>query len=249
MKKIILDAYTDRAEIYRFSQIRPSSEFLPQWFKSLPSTPELNITDKVLGFKKNMRGCAGFTDLYGTGFMLALWSDLLVEMGGKGDPWGRWQFSDEASAAAFHPDAQRNSFMPDSDYQHLKINSPWVLSSSSAIDWLVAPPVWNIANPSELVVPTGILNFKYQNHLNANILLKRAEERRVIHLKFGQPLLHLIPLTERPVEIRHHLVRHEEWVARLNYSGYGAKFIRSYNLLKKLIRKETTKCPFGGSHD
>ena len=237
MKKIIVNAYTNRQEIFEYSKLKPSSEFVPSWWKDLPSKPELVNTPEYLGYKLNMRGCPGFVDLYKLGYMLPLWSDLLVEVGAKGDTSYRWQFSDQYSDATVHPDHQRNKFLPDTEYQHIKINAPWLLETKEDLNWAVVPPTWNVDNPENIIIPPGVLNFKYQRQINANLLIKRDKESKIIKIKFHQPLMQIIPLTEKPVEFRFHLISNEEWENRKNAGGYGCIFSRSYYKLKSLMHK------------
>ena len=147
MKKIVLNAYTNRSEVYEYSKIQPTSNFVPNWWNDLPAKPELVNNEEFLGYKLNMRGCPGFVDLYKLGFMIPLWSDILIEVAPNGETWYRWQFSDQVSDATVHPDHQRNKFLRDTEFQHIKINTPWLLETNKDLNWMVAPPTWNLSNP------------------------------------------------------------------------------------------------------
>lgn len=236
-KPLIINAYTYREEILRHAHIESASKFLPDWWKELSPEPTLKLDEKTPSYYKNMRHCAGFLDLYRHGFMVPLWSDLLVELGEKGSPWLSWQFSDEESDAVVHQAHQRGSFLDEKKYQHLKLQTPWILDCKEDIDWIVAPPSWNISEPDDMIVPTGIVNFKYQRQINANMFMRRGDTNRVVHLEFGQPLLQMIPLTERKVIMNHHLIGAEKWKNMKQGGMYSAKFIGSYYKLKDRITK------------
>ena len=84
-------------------------------------------------------------------------------------------------------------------------------------------------------------SFYYQHATHINLLIQDNKE---IFIPFKQPILHLIPLTEREVVVHHHLVSEVEFERDRNRS-HQVSFIGSYFKTKKEIENQhSSNCPF-----
>lgn len=244
-KDIVLHCYTSRPDVFNYAPIRKTTAFLPEWWKALPPS---HAFENGLGRGATMKLCTGFTDLFAKGFVLPLWSDVSVGIGKKIDPdvethsyQFRYQFSDGTSSFVPHDAKQSGGFYPISEYQHLKLINPWIFSCAEDIAFLQIQPTWNFKNPEKMLVPPGILSFKYQVGAEVNTFWPRGVEDTVHDLAFGQPLTQYIPLTERKVKLQLHLISHEELLNRGSISKKTV-FLNKYRNNKKILKERG--CPF-----
>lgn len=233
-KAIQLDCFTAMPNTYKFTPIELSNNFLPAWWKKLPKTAQ----NWAVMDAPTMKSCAGLVDLYTKGVMLPMWSDLDILL--RPDSGYDWKFADGQSIVEPHPMFQTGSFLSDIGYVHMKIFAPWRFTCKEDIDWHFAQPVWNHEAAKDYCVPSGVLNFKYQHHVNINVLLRGTLNN--IHIPHGHPMAHIIPLSERPVKVHNHLVSEEE-LRKHNFQS--TTFKGSYYKQKKVIKEKESKCPFG----
>lgn len=237
-KKIVLDAFTNRLEIYDSAKPKEAKLFYPEWWKSMPKSLLLPNNIHPL---PSMKTCQGLIDQFKFGFIVPMWSDLNIEIGQIGNPEARWIYSDNFSEAVPHSELQRGSFLPDNIFFHLKLVNPWLFYCKENIQFQLTPASWHIKNPHEKIIPSGILNFKYQNSLNINAFFTRTESKRIENIKFGEPLLHLVQLSDRELIIKHHLVEEKEWIKFSSFSR-SLSFTKKYSMQKK--NKSEKSCPF-----
>jgi len=246
-KDIILHCYTADASVYNYAPIQKAANFLPEWWRNLPKfVPDSAGVDKLNPIP-TMKYCAGFTNIFSKGFILPLWSDLNLLIGELQDPGlpghndYRYQFSDLRSEIVVHLEEQYTGVYPTNAYQHLKLLSPWAVRCEEDIEFAAIQPTWNFNNPENMFIPPGTLNFSYQTNTNINFFWKRDKEKKLHNLTFGQPLLHYIPLTERKIQLQHHLVTVEEFkrVMSINTAtSFTNKYKKNINILKK------NNCPY-----
>jgi hypothetical protein len=95
----------------------------------------------------------------------------------------------------------------------------------------------NITNDFNLL--DGVLDFKYQNGTNINFFLNNTIRNQVL-LEAGTPMLHMIPLTEKKLEIKLHLIEEIEYTKMFALNNATPKFSGNYAEKKKL----NATCPF-----
>lgn len=237
-KKVVVDAFISNkfAHAYDYAPIDYADKFYPDWWKNLPKV-KIDF-DKMNRDDETMRLCAGFVDHYKRGLILPMWSDLMI----KTEPPDRYyfQFSDETSTCQSHSSVQRQGFYD--DHINIKIISPWLLRSEKDVYFTFLPPMWNNIKKPEYETAIGTVNFYYQNSTHINLLIKSPKN---IFIPFNQPILHMMPLTEREVVIKRHLVSEEEW-HRENRRMISLSFFGAYFKLKKHREnmEQKSKCPF-----
>lgn len=236
-KDIVLNLYTCAPSVFNYSPIVEAKKEIPSWFKKLPMPYFNSPADHDL----NMKVCTGVVDYYTNGFFLNLWSDLYLNIGRVGTTFYEWQYSDRESNLNTHRVDQWGHVLPETEYQHLKLQTPWIATCDTDIDFLVTQPDWRFDIDDKIHISSGILNFKYQCAMNVNLFIKRQKEDLEINLRYGTPLLHITPLTERKVILKTHLVDHPKFMA-IGAKNRPISFFRHYDLKKKIMR--TSGCPY-----
>jgi hypothetical protein len=174
--------------------------------------------------------------------MLPTWSDIAFKISDSGNY--QYDFAHQLCAITDHPQKQVGTFYDDSNSVHIKIETPWLFKCSTDINWLYSQPVWNQLAGRDFCIPSGVVNYKYQHETNLNILFRRKDQ--TVNFQHGEPLAHIIPLTERQLKINNHLIGEEEF-KKMKYLGAPTMFTNSYFKRKKIQQaKEAkeSKCPF-----
>jgi len=234
-KKIVLDCFTNNASAYEYSKPDHARKFIPDWWKKLPNSSNTFPADKI----GTMKGCFGFTEMYNRGFMLPLWSDLnIVKVNGQ----MHWQFADYNTVGTSHPAVQMGEYYDTEKYQHLKIHSPWFLKEKEGVLFHVSQAFWNVQPFGDYVITPGLVEFKYQSGTNINMFILKSISDLLI--EFTTPMLHYVPLDDRRIELKYHLLTDSEFSLIVN-AGSPNTFEFHYRKKKKLMQdREKSKCPF-----
>jgi hypothetical protein len=223
-KKITLDCFTFDAGVYEYAKIDKASKFIPK-------------EAKRLGTKEHptLKTCNGFLDQMTTGFVLPCWSDYKIHALDDGNL--DWIAASQVANIESHSREQMwNGFYE--DYANVKLISPWFINDKSGIKFAWVPPMWN-NQPDNVKNMTGVIDFTYQNVTNVVLMLKKNTK---LELEAGEPLAQMIPLTERKVELKHHLISTLDWNNRLLRP---MKFKNTYGFRKKIVEERNSSCPFG----
>jgi len=236
-KPIIINCYTDRAEVYNYFPVVPNKKIIPDWFKKLKAPYFKTPEDTQI----NLKLCPGVTGLFKTGFTVPLWSDLFLAVGEKGSEQYRWQYSDCRSSIETHGAEQYGNYANKTEYLHLKLISPWALHCDEPIEFLATEPFWSFKTLKNISILSGVIQFKTQTDNNINMFLRREEAKQEILLEAGTPIYTYVPLTERPIKVVTHLVSTEK-MQNLKSVGYSMTFLNHYAKKMQLTKKR--KCPY-----
>jgi hypothetical protein len=200
--------YTTRELAFNHAKPKRAIEFTPAWFKNLPTQSIPENIDGVLQLRKNLRSCPGFTSLYSSGFMFQMWSDLHLEAGPDNF---KYQFTDEISRILPHRTDQFGNCPIIESHFHIKLENPWWITADKNIDLLFSAPIWNSFGHDDFVVAPGA----YSAHVgvlqaNINLFVKRQQEKKSWSILLGQPLVHVVPITERQIKLHYELVTEKE---------------------------------------
>ncbi len=230
-KEIVLDCFTANANAFTHAKPEQAFKFLPAWWKniSLPDT-------KAFRPPTNMKHCRGFIDYFRYGFALPLWSDLHVKVGPIGTQYYEWQYSDLISNIEPHDFTQMGNFLKPETHVHLKLVNPWFFRSSEDIYWSWSAFGWKDFAPTNVHVVPGVISYTHQTSTNINLIVSRTETEQLIQLDFRTPLVHLLPMSERRVKIKHHLITNEE-VERMKAIGTAVAFTNSYTKKKNYLKE------------
>lgn len=242
-REITVDCFITNPTAYELYPVSKSSDFFPEGWKKLPRSkmikihgdrhPESKLDVEMATAKK----CIGLINLFSSGFIIPAWCDFGIEIKPDGKPM--W-YAHGDMIVDQHPSWQVwDDFYK--GYGHAKIASPWVLREKSGVKFTWNQCDWhNTHQVDRFKTLSGVIDYKYQQQTNINMFIKRD---CTINFKGGDPLVHLIPISDRDVKIKTHLVTHDE-IIKLNPNP--AHFINQYNTTKRIRDKnEKSKCPFG----
>jgi hypothetical protein len=236
-KKPVLnvDCYTYTQHIIDLFPIQQSSKFFPGWWKELPKT-YTNGSDEY----STMKYCEGFTSHYKNGFIMPLWTDLDIDVYNNRYTWKSANYVKISE----HDHMQRGKFLDKMEYGHLKISSPWLIKCKQNTPFLFQPTFWNFDNPDQLLIPPGTLDFKYQHATHINAFVHYSLQQTRIRLSAGQPMIQMIPLTDKKIKLHLHCISEQEFEKNQIHKCH---FIRNYRKIKQLMMKKEkqTSCPFG----
>jgi hypothetical protein len=129
--------------------------------------------------------------------------------------------------------------MPANQYSHLKLQSYWSLHCDEPVKFAWIQNDWMWDKPDEVIIPPAILDFHSQHACHVNMMLPRGSEEKVIKINHGKPMAQLIPITDRKVVFKHHLVKSDEYQKLLSFGGvikfHGSQYHK---------RQNERKCPF-----
>lgn len=222
--KITVDLFTYRQDVFDYARPLESKHFLPDWWKNLSSAVQ---EPHRFAQSATMRHCKGFTDQFMAGFMVPMWSDLLVETSPINSAEYRWEFSDGMSTAVIHDKILRGGYLSDKEFSHLKIIVPWVIECSDpSLKWILQQPMWNM-DGMPYVTPSGVVSFEHQHSCHVNIFAIKRNHPVKFLVPAGRPVMQLIPMSMRKIELRHHVVSREEY-DRKSASSVQTTFVKKY---------------------
>jgi hypothetical protein len=235
---IKLRLITYNASVYRYAKPEKASKFKPDWYKDLPVINDKN----TLEVKTNMRYCYGFNQLFNKGFILPFWNTCRVRLGIEGNTDYEWRFADDMSEAGPHPVYQRGSYLPEDKYSHLKFEAPWiVICDEPDVEFLYIGNTWLKSSPEDVVIPSGVLEFHKNRSVNLNVMMRRKATETYLEFEMGMPLVQIIPLSERPLELSVELVNDLEYKSM---SSEAAITHFNKTQYKRMSNKHDSGCPF-----
>ena len=235
-KPVVLNCYTCRPDVFNFFPIVSAKQKIPAWFKKLPTPYYKGLDDNV----QNLKLCPAVVELFCQGFLLPLWSDLFLEIGKAGTENYRWQYSDRKSDIQVHPARDWGDEFPTTKYQHLKLDSPWFFECEEDIRFLATSPEWQFDTLDGIHILSGVLGFNAQGTTNINMFARRDAEVRKKIIPCGTPIYQFIPLTDRKVVLKTHLISKNE-LERKQTKSTRVSFIRHYQKKLNLFKN---KCPY-----
>lgn len=241
-KTITIDAFTHLKAAHDFFPIDTANNFIPEWYKRTPKFgPNVPVDVSMVEVPMNtIRRCVGVIDYYGTtSFIIPLWSDLILDYGP--DEF-KHKFSDGVSRILYHNREMRGEYLK--DFEHFKILSCWKLKEKTGVKFHFSQPFYNFDDPSKIIIPPGVVDYKYQHSTEINFFLKRPPTMERITLDAGQPVAMITPLTDTRIVFKHHLISFDEF--EKGFSHFFS-FTNIYNKAKKLTQikeKRESKCPF-----
>lgn len=245
--KLILDCFTYDPMVAKTASIQSALKFYPDWIRKIPSErfeekhlPGTNATHKIP--TGTIKGCPGVIDYFKTGVMAPLWTDVSIAI----NPNGTYTYSsaDSPFSLESHWPGQWDGF---NGYQHIKMVFPWHIEESTGTKFLLQKPLWTSNdNPfliSKFASAGGVIDFKSQHCLHMHVLAEIPLVRQEFILNLGTPLIHLIPLSDKEIEVRTHIVDDNEWHKRTVVST-GAKTFIKQSLKRDQMIKSVEGCPF-----
>lgn len=235
-KPVVLTCVTKRSELLELAPVQRTSKFIPEWWKNLPNS-FINSGDFYPS--PTMKSCTGFLDLYSTGATVPMWSDLALVIGPQNTDFYRYQFADHVSSLVAHNEQQYQNHFDATKFQHLKINSPWKFVCNEDIKFLVIEPTWSFMKFSTIRILPGMVEYKYQATTNINMFVERMVDTQEILIPFLEPVMQIIPLTDRPFKIIN--LDDQDILKKASSKQYIGAFMNGYGKNKKSLKSRETK--------
>lgn len=232
-KPIVLHCASDRHDVFTFAPVQRSMKFIPEWWKKLPDS--VNVNDNFFP-SPTMKSCFGFLELYRRGAVIPLWSELALKVGPVGENYYRYQFADLRSEITSHAPGQHNDAYKPTRFQHIKLESPWKFFCKEEIPFLCIEPTWSLIHIKNLKMLPGILEFKYQHGTNQNFFIERIDVEQNFIVPFLTPIMHLVPLSDRPLKII--LVEDEKLIRKAFTHLRTSTFLKKYLVNKKILMEQ-----------
>lgn len=239
---IHVDSFTFLPDVYRLTPVVNSYKSKPDWFLKLPPLDKEN-QQAFLNTKKevkNIRTCYGFLEFFNKGVVIENWCDIGVRTEGNGDLFYRVS---SGPVPELHNPVQYNKGF--TDYHNIKLISPWKFKSKEKVKFLMVGSEWNLDKFNIKILP-GVLDLDITSGTNIFLMTPKAPQKYIIPV--GNPLVHIIPLSEKKMKITNHLVTYEEFekftsTSRITYLGW--RKVKKLLIKKDSREKQTKKCPFG----
>ena len=233
---VTVDAFTFEHNICEFFPIRESIHYVPLWWKNLPKERIVAETDQRFPVpypQSTMKRCTGFTDLYKKSFTMPLWADVVISSNDQGE------FGYKSSWNDFKIESHdRHQYGPMFDnFIHLKILSTWLLKEKTGVKFYFTDPMWN--NPESMnhfFIAEGMMDYKYQCATHVNAFINKTNAN--LMLKAGDPLIRIIPMTEKKVKVKCHTVTTEEHKKIWDEQKRDFWFTHTYNNFKKALESK-----------
>jgi hypothetical protein len=227
-KPIELIAYTDNPALAEFFPITQSISALPSYYKTMAYKNPIEVMhpiENIQNYSTTIKSCYGIHQFNKNGYIIPLWGDYSVISTEKIScvASGKNQFF-------IHDEHQGKGVLD--DFHTLKLINPWILKCKQDIDFLGVQNFY-AANSLDWCIPPGMYNFKYQSSINTFVLINKKINKEVL-FRAGNPLLKLIPLTEKKVSLKIEVVDN---VQKYNVAPFNFYFKNGFNLIKKQFNK------------
>jgi hypothetical protein len=248
--KIVVDCFTPFKSVYDLYKIRKAISYFPEDIKSMDryatvTNQQTNITQKV----STIKGCNGLVDIYKMGFIIPFWTDAVFQPKSHSEGKSALGLMPRDFNFDTHPPIQYQNLFD--GWLHAKLHSPWKIKEKTGVQFSWNGALWNTHKHAKnfLVVPGGLW-FDTQTTSHVNVFINRDVER--FELNGGTPLVHVIPLSDKEVEVKCHFVSVEEYLKvdpipeefnGMSLNRWG-KYYRDLKKSKDLDKAEA-KCPFG----
>ena len=214
--KIVLEFYTNQQYVMDQCQPMLAKNFIPEWWKSLPSSrSETNLhTEGSPVPISSMKQCAAINDILREGVIVPSWCELHLSC----DPYGvlDQRVFPEHTALLPHDEQDWNFHKP--NYSHVKIGSPWLVKEETGVKWVWTTPDWHQKDPLAYWGVPGIIEYKHQHAMLNNLMIPFKGK---VKINTGDPWLQLVPMSDKPIEVKCQLVSDEE-MNRLNTTNISA---------------------------
>lgn len=198
-KKPTLKAITKDPDLAQMFPIVPAKDALPSWYKDMPLTYERGYCP-VHGSPANMaatiKGCYGVNQILRAGFIIPAAQDISIIVNPDGSVGYR---GSELLENCVSPHSSEQSPPTFGKCAVVKIIGHWFIESDTRFLFTGVPYHNSLA--VNYFVPSAITEFKNQHETNFFLALPIKSEPYEVFIRAGQPLIHLIPLTDDPVKL------------------------------------------------
>lgn len=235
---IHLDCFTYMGHIHELTPIVSAAKAAPAWWKNL-DTGHMSYDWKYFSPPRKtltMKSCHGFVELYKRGVILENWCDLRLQVTDAGFKY----MHSSGEKPSEHPRFQLGEGFK--NFYHLKLASPWIFREKQGIKFHFNGAMWSLEDYNIRVVP-GVVDYRSNGYTNVNIMIPRDPIEYTIPV--GQPLVHIMPLSDKKLKVKNHLISRLEYDTMCRHS---ASYYSGWKAVNKLLQRNDSRksgCPFG----
>ena len=222
-KPIVIEAYAPVGDLLDYFPIVKSVEALPDWFYNIPKDNDNTV-----------RNCYGLRDLFSHGFVVPAWADFEIFVNPDGSADVNSPLVTENRNFSQH-NVSLEAPNAWAGFTNVKLLNPWFFYCDEPIKWMVIDPTWSRRDPTAWATPSGLLEFRINNQLHVNTLFKIQPNRYMTKVKAGDTLLHVIPITDRPFEVKMDVLTEE--IYQKKFAGWSHSFRFGYQRMRKIMEK------------
>ena len=254
--KITVDCFTYSPAAYELYKIRKAVLFYPETIKKM--SPTFTIKERHTNISKEVptiKMCTGISGLYTKGAIMPLHLDYITQPQSHTNNETALGVTEHRWVDRIHKH-DKEQFEPFFDgYHHVKFLSVWNMVEKSGLKFIWMPALYNLEEyqlNDKIIIPPGLTYYDEQPQSNINIFIKKDAENFI--MKAGTPLIHIVPLTEKQVDWKCHMVDFQTWTSKQTiprdmYSTGGVRntrWAKEKALADKMDSEEKKgKCPFG----
>lgn len=243
-KDIVIDCFTFRSSVYKYARIDHARNFFPKWWKDLEDTTKKRCP---MGERRaTAKTCHGIFNLFTRGFVVPMHIDTSIIVAEKGKLGWRVSSKDSDLTIIQHPEGQRGDFATEANgCVHLKYSPPWFLTTSESIELAAFGATYNADDIFEPVYVPGVPPVMKDHPFNpaVNFFLRRGETERQVDLIAGTAMYHMIPLTDRKIKMRHHLINRDRWYQmaepyHVQLASFGGMVNNAWSRLQRFAKQD-----------
>lgn len=177
--------------------IQPAIKFIPEWFKKMPLQYMEKLTNIGQGIGASMsstRNCPGIVEYFKQGYVVPLWSDLLIDISRKNNELKyAWEFADSDYQLTEHFHNQFLDYAPryaqEKIHMIFKLINPWTIKLPKGYFIYQLPMHYHY--DSNFHVLPGIIPGDSYSELNPQLCI--TKEGQFI-IERGTPIAHYVPV-------------------------------------------------------
>jgi len=178
---------------------KKSIDYMPDWWHKTPirrSSARLLEVDAG-----NIKNCPGIKDYFAEGYILPMWTDLILYYDSDVDEWG-YRVSDEKFKVSTHNGSQYLDYVPhktmgENSYFIFKLASPWKLFTPKGYSSYQLPAFYHF-NKDFSAAP-GVRDTDMYHQLNLQILIH--SDKKEIFIPRGTPLAQIVPFKRNKMDL------------------------------------------------
>lgn len=242
--KIVVDCFVSSEVINKLHPIDYAVKFIPDEWKKLPNSIQIKGTpdprSKLKVTAGTMKKCTGFQWLHQHGFIIPAWTTIALEAGERENIFFHSDPTMELSAIQHPRDIMWNNLYK--GYSHIKLNSPWLIREKTGVRFTWNSYPWaNTELADRLHFVSAVIEFRAQYASNLNLFLK---QNTTVEIPAGAPLIHCIPITEKDLDIRTHVIPTPEFMEMHKSYAQRSTFVGHHKELLKFYENQDKQCPF-----
>jgi hypothetical protein len=242
--KVVVDCFTYMSSVHELYSIQPAIKYFPDDIKKVPNYYEnVNKETNIPMPASTIKRCIGIIELYKHGAIIPMWTDVKFVPRNLQTKNGAAYLIDRGYELTMHDTRQFPGLYE--TYMPCKFGSPWRFREKTGIQFTWNAPLYNSHDTwRKYTIPPAVTSYKYQGETNINIFVDKRSDDFIIEA--GTPMVHIIPMSDKEVVYKNHLVTIEEFYRIGIPPEWGQLMPNRYTRWVKTKKKlEASKCPFG----